>query len=157
MHVKENMVQVETVEFPAGMEVIDQKVELLMRSLDKFNPKLRDECEIEKRDDGSRLVYGPFPSFLILVTLIGQAKSLVHVNADAPNMVGVFNALGSSSISFDGPFAVDSVTGDLITGQDAYAKKEENVLAFAQEILGRRQQAKQEGIVVPDKKIIIAK
>lgn len=130
------------------------KVERLLDLLKEANPKIASECQVEAREDGSRMIYGPFPSFLILVEEIGEPRALIHVNADAPNLVFIFKRL-ANEVTFDGPFAVDGATGNLIVGSPAYAKKEENILMFAQDIINRRQGQK-DGIVVPDKKIIIA-
>lgn len=134
---------------------IDTKVDDVLVMIRKASDALAGQCEVENRPDGSRMIYGPFPSFLILVEEIGVPRSLVHINADAPNLVHVFNVL-SDSVTFDGPFAVDSTTGELIIGPDAYAKKEENILMFAQDILARRQTQKQEGILLPEQKIVLA-
>jgi len=134
---------------------IDHKINQLKESFKKIDPK--EELVVEVNDDGSKLVYGPFPSFLILVTELGPMRALVHVNADAPNLIHIFQHFFSElTIEFDGPFAVDGETGQLIVGPDAYKKKEDNILMFAQDIIQRRRATEQEGIVVPDKKIIIA-
>lgn len=135
--------------------IVEEKVQRLLDTIKGMNEKLHGECEVESRPDGSRMIYGPFPSFLILVEEIGNPRVLIHVNADGPNMVWLFAGL-YGLVTIDGPFAVDSVTGALILGPDAYKKKEENILMFAKDILARRQEQKQEGIVVPDKKIILA-
>jgi len=131
------------------------KTEKILGLLKGASEQLAAQCSVEAREDGSQLIYGPFPSFLILVPEFGDARALVHVNADAPNVVYAFSKLGSE-IVFDAPFAVDSNTGELIVGEAAYAKKEENVLMFAQEILARRQEQKQQGIIVPEKKIVLS-
>lgn len=131
------------------------KVERLLGLIKEASEQLASQCEVEVRADGSRMIYGPFPSFLILVEEIGQPRALIHVNADAPNLVYIFKKL-ADEVAFDGPFAVDGATGNLIIGQDAYKKKEDNILMFAKDILGRRQEQKQEGILVPEKKIILS-
>ena len=134
------------------MAIVDERVEQILGYMDQVNPKLRQECEVENRPDGSRMIYGPFPSFLILVEEIGVPRALVHVNADGPNMARIFQFL--TEVTVDGPFAVDSETGNLILGPEAYKKKEDNILMFADEIVARRK-GQQEGILVPDKKIIL--
>lgn len=134
---------------------IDQKINQLKEAFKKIDPN--EQLVVEDNQDGSKLVYGPFPSFLVLVPEIGPMRALVHVNADAPNLVYIFkHFFGELTIEYDGPFAVDGDTGQLIVGPDAYKKKEDNILMFAQDIIQRRRATEQEGIVVPDKKIIIA-
>lgn len=134
---------------------IDHKINQLKDVFKQIDAK--EELVVEDQGDGSKLVYGPFPSFLVLVTELGPMRALVHVNSDAPNMVMIFQKFFSDlSIEFDGAFAVDGETGQLIVGPDAYKKKEDNILMFAQDIIQRRRAAEQESIVVPDKKIILA-
>lgn len=135
------------------MELVDQKVDQLLGFIAQASQKLRDECEVETRADGSRMIYGPFPSFIILVEEIGAPRALIHVNADAANMAHLFHHV--TEVVIDGAFAVNGETGALIVGPDAYKKKEDNILMFARDIMERRQ-GQQEGILVPDKKIIIA-
>lgn len=119
-----------------------------------------DELTVEFQAEGGALVYGPFPSFILLVEEIGPIRALIHVNADAPNMLYIFNKFSEElEIVFDGPFAVNGETGELIMGNDAYAKKEDNILMFADEIVSRRRGANDPngGLYVPEeKKIIIA-
>jgi hypothetical protein len=134
------------------MEIVDQKIEELFGLICKTIPKMRDECEVENRSDGSRMIFGPFPSFIILVEEIGAPRALIHVNADAPNMSYLFHQL--PDVVIDGAFAVDGSTGDLIMGPEAYKKKEENILMFAKDILERR--GGKQDILVPNSRIIIA-
>ena len=135
--------------------IVDQKVEALKASFRKIDPTK--ELDVED-NGGGKLVYGPFPSFIVLVQELGPMLALVHVNADAPNAVLFFQQFAKDGLElqFDGPFAVDSATGNLILGAESYAKKEENILMFAADIIQRRKASEQEGLVVPDKKIIIA-
>lgn len=140
------------------------KVKALKEIFAKIDPNT--ELQVGDSPTGSgRIVYGPFPSFILLVDGDAPIRALVHVNADAPNLIYMFNAFSSElDLVFDGPFAVDSETGALILGADAYAKKEDNILMFAQEILQRRQSERKAGfvdvmgdLITPEeKKIIIA-
>ena len=58
----------------------------------------------------------------------------------------------------DGAFAVDPNTSQLLLGQDAFEKKEQNILDFARDILEKRQATKQEQLILPEeKKIVIAR
>jgi hypothetical protein len=131
------------------------KLQEIFKTIDPNN-----ELAVEFQAEGGALVYGPFPSFILLVEDIGPIRALVHVNADAPNMLYIFNKFSEAEeleIVYDGPFAVNGETGDLIIGNDAYTKKEENILMFAQDIMQRRQAPKkEEGLYVPEKKIILA-
>jgi hypothetical protein len=134
---------------------IKDKVEAVMGLLESVNPKLRDECTVDYQTVDSALIYGPFPSFLILVDLIGKPRIVVHVNADAPNILYLYKSVSLKlDLVFDGAFAVDGNTGNIILGEEAYKKKEENILMLAQEIVARRA-SNDDGIVVPDKKIIL--
>lgn len=143
-------------------EIVTNKLELVLAAIKDANENIAKECEVEHRQDGSVLIYGPFPSFLILVEPLSDPTALIHVNADAPNLAYLFTKINSYSkqlaVNIDGPFAVDESTGAILMGPSAYAKKEENILMFAQDIMSRRAgQSKQEqGILVPDKKIIVA-
>jgi hypothetical protein len=135
------------------------KVRALKEIFAKIDPNT--ELQVGDSPTGSgRIVYGPFPSFIFLVEEDEKEpiRALVHVNADAPNLIYMFNAFSSElDISFDGPFAVDGDTGALILGPDAYKKKEDNILMFAQQILERRRNERETALIVPDeKKIVIA-
>lgn len=141
------------------------KVKALKEIFAKIDPNT--ELQVGDSPTGSgRIVYGPFPSFIFLVDDGDEPiRALVHVNADAPNLIYMFNAFSSElDLVFDGPFAVDGETGALILGADAYAKKEDNILMFAQQILERRQSERKTGFVdamgdlitSEEKKIIIA-
>lgn len=134
--------------------IVDSRVEQIKAAFAKIDP--HNQLIVEPAGVGGVLVYGPFPSFIILVQEIGAPRALVHVNADGPNMVLIFKALFDVGVEFDGPFAVNGNSGELIIGENAYAKKEDNILMFAQDILQRRHASQQESIVVPDNKIIIA-
>jgi hypothetical protein len=145
---------------------LTSKSSIILDAIEKLNPKLREECQVDIPGDGTEVIYGPFPSFIIQVPTFGDCRVIVHVNADAPNMAWLFAKLALAlegmerktshpELAFDGAFAVEGETGNLIVGPDAYKKKEENILMFAKEIMTRRQEQK-EGILVPDKKIILA-
>ena len=117
------------------------------------------ELHIEDKDDGTKLVYGPFPSFLIHITE-DEERFLIHVNADAPNMVYYMSHVIKyfPNMIHDGAFAVDPNTSQLLLGQDAFEKKEQNILDFARDILEKRQATKQEQLILPEeKKIVIAR
>lgn len=141
--------------------IVDQKVQKLQEIFSKIDPNTK--LDVEDNGDGGKLVYGPFPSFIILVQAIGPMRALVHVNADAPNLLFIFKQFFAElDIEYDGPFAVEGESGQLIMGPDSYKKKEDNILMFAQDILNRRAQEKNhiitnDGIVIPtEKKIVIA-
>jgi hypothetical protein len=139
----------------SDISILDAKVQQLKDAFHSIDPN--QDLVVDDNGNGGKLVYGPFPSFIVLVEEVGPLRALVHVNADAPNMVLCFQKFFKElDIEFDGPFAVDSDTGELIQGQEAYAKKEENILMFAADIIQRRKASEQQGIVVPDKKIILA-
>lgn len=122
------------------------------------------ELTVEDHGDGSCTVVGPFPSFMILVQPDNVARALIHVNADAPNMAMIFSVFLSQGIvvEFDGGFAINGDTGKLLLNQEAYRKKEDNILMFANEIYSRRTREKnvasidREFIMPDEKKIIIA-
>lgn len=108
-------------------------------------------------DDQTCTVQGPFPSFMLLVDEKDQnepIRALIHVNADAPNMTYLFNEFNKElNIEFDGAFAINGDTGQLLFNMDAYRKKEDNILMFADEIKERRG----EKLILPEeKKIILA-
>jgi hypothetical protein len=122
------------------------KVKILKEIFAKIDP--HNELQVEDSPlGGGRMVYGPFPSFILLVEE-DQSKpirALVHVNADAPNLLYIFNAFSSElDILFDGPFAVEGDSGKLILGAEAYTKKDDNVLMFAQQIMERRREERAE-------------
>lgn len=141
-----------------------------VRTLKEIFAKIDPNTELQVGDspmgDGGRLVYGPFPSFIFMVKEGEPIRALVHVNADAPNLIYMFNAFSSElDIVFDGPFAVEGDSGQLILGADAYKKKDDNVLMFAQQILERRREERAEAFnmvdaagnpITEDKKIILA-
>lgn len=145
------------------------KVKTLKEIFAKIDPQNELQVGDSPTGDG-RIVYGPFPSFILLVPEKQEEpiRALVHVNADAPNLLYIFNAFSSElDIVFDGPFAVEGDSGALILGADAYKKKDDNVLMFAQQILERRREertnagagfvdAMGELITNEDKKIILA-
>jgi hypothetical protein len=136
--------------------LVDHKVEQLKAAFQAIDPS--QELTVDDNGAGGKLVYGPFPSFIILVDGVGPMRALVHVNADAPNMILCFQKFFKDlNIEFDGPFAVNGESGELIMGPDAYAKKEENIMMFAADIIQRRKAKEQEGLYVPEeKKIILA-
>lgn len=141
--------------------LVDQKIDKLKEIFAQINAN--EELTVEDNGEGGKLVYGPFPSFIILVEEFGACRALIHVNADAPNMMYIFNKFDQYlDIAFDGPFAVNGETGKLILGPDSYAKKEENILMFAAEIFAKRKEQEglndpNGGLYVPEeKKIIIA-
>lgn len=132
------------------------KIKRLESLLYAIDPSM--ELHVEDKD-GTKLVYGPFPSFLIHITN-DEDRFLIHVNADAPNMVYYMSAILKEfpNMIHDGGFAVDVNTSQLVLGQDAFIKKEENILQFAREILEQRQSTKQEQLILPEeKKIVIAR
>lgn len=130
-----------------------QKVEKIKTIFLDISPK--EELSIE--DDGDdTLIYGPFPSFILLVKEFGPVHAIIHVNADAPNLAYILSRFQDElDIVIDGPFAVNGETGDLIMGPDAYAKKEENILMFARDILAKRQNSTHNQLFVPEEKKII--
>ena len=129
------------------------KIKRLESLLYAIDPSM--DLHIEDKD-GTKLVYGPFPSFLIHIT-DNEERFLIHVNADAPNMVYYMSAIIKEfpDMIHDGAFAVDASTSQLILGQDAFIKKEENILNFAREILEKRQEAKKEQLILPEEKKIV--
>jgi hypothetical protein len=132
------------------------KIKRLESLLYAIDPSM--DLHVEDKD-GTKLVYGPFPSFLIHIT-DNEERFLIHVNADAPNMVYYMSAIIKEfpEMIHDGAFAVDTSTSQLILGQDAFIKKEENILNFAREILEKRQEVKKEQLILPEeKKIVIAR
>lgn len=137
----------------------DNKVKILKQIFAKVDPN--NELQVGDSPLGQgRIVYGPFPSFILLVDddYEQPVRALVHVNADAPNLLYIFNAFSSElDIVFDGPFAVEGDSGALVLGEDAYRKKEDNILMFAQQILEKRRAERQNEVYVPDEpKIILA-
>lgn len=132
-----------------------EKIKEVFRSIDPSQ-----ELYVEDDGEGNSMVYGPFPTFIIFVDrdVNVPIRALVHVNADAPNLVLFFaKFMQELDIILDGPFAVDGETGQLLLGNDAYSKKEENILAFASEIMQKRMAANKpsEGLIVPEEKKII--
>ena len=129
------------------------KIKRLESLLYAIDPSM--DLHVEDKD-GTKLVYGPFPSFLIHIT-DNEERFLIHVNADAPNMVYYMSAIIKEfpDMIHDGAFAVDASTSQLILGQDAFIKKEENILNFAREILEKRQEAKKEQLILPEEKKIV--
>lgn len=136
--------------------IVDQKIEQIKSAFAKIDP--HNQLIVDDNGDGSKLVYGPFPSFIILVQTIGSARALIHVNADAPNMVLIFQELFKVGVEFDGPFAVKDQSGELVLNEAAYSKKEDNILMFAQDILNRRAASdkRQSTLLMPEKKIVLA-
>lgn len=134
------------------------KVAKLQEIFSKIDPN--GLLAVEDKEDGSHMVYGPFPTFIFLVKEDEPIRALVHVNSDAPNLIYMFNAFSSElDIVFDGPFAVEGDTGRLILGAEAYTKKEDNILMFAQDILNRRvdegKLVPQDGLMVPGKELYV--
>jgi hypothetical protein len=135
---------------------MQKTVELLKEIFKNIDPNT--ELGIEEHDKNSCTVYGPFPTFMLLVEGDLPVRALVHVNADAPNMAFIFSEIGKQvRVEFDGAFAIDQDTSRLLMNEDAYLKKEENILMFAEEIKARRSNDQSEPLYVPEqKKIILA-
>jgi hypothetical protein len=71
-------------------------------------------------------------------------------------MTAVMKAI--PGIIHDGAFAVDAETSQLLLGADAYTKKDENILEFAQAIWDRRREEAAKKLYVPgEQKLVIAK
>lgn len=141
---------------------MDPRIDKIKEVFASIDPNT--QLEIETHDDGTWTVVGPFPSFMILVIPDKVLRALVHVNADAPNMAMLFTVFLTQGLimEFDGGFAIDQDKGRLLMNEEAYKKKEENILMFANEIYSRRARAKnvatldQELVVPEEKKIILA-
>ncbi len=130
------------------------KIDVIKEVFKEIDPMA--ELIVEPYEDGSATVYGPFPSFMLHVEEIGPVRALIHVNADAPNMAYIFSKFQEKlSIAHDGAFAIDQSTSKVLFAEDAYEKKESNILMFANEILGRRNKEKAEKLYVPEEKKII--
>lgn len=110
-------------------------------------------------DDKTFTVQGPFPSFMLLVdekSTEEPIRALVHVNADAPNLAYLFVEFAKElNIEFDGAYAINGDTGQMLFNMDAYKKKEDNILMFAEEIKSRRGDTNESGLIVPEEKKII--
>ena len=116
---------------------MNTKVDKLKEIFKKIDPSV--ELGVDDQGDNAYAVVGPFPSFMIMVPLIGPLRALVHVNADAPNMTYIFSEFAKElDIVHDGAFAIDAEQGRLLFNEDAYAKKEDNILHLANEILLNR-------------------
>lgn len=101
-------------------------------------------------------ITGPFPSFMLLVTEEVEVRAVIHVNADATNMVFVFNEFAKElNIEHDGAYAV-TAKQELVFGFEAYQEKERNMVAFAAEIKSRNPDIdkKDKEIYVPEQKSI---
>lgn len=136
-------------------ENMSDKVSKIKEIFKNIDPKA--SLEVVDHGDNTQTVQGPFPSFMLLVDdNEAVIRGLVHVNADAPNMVYVFGefATGGLEIEQDGAFAINGETGQLLFNGEAYTKKEDNILMFAEEIKARRPAKKE--LIVPEKKIILA-
>jgi hypothetical protein len=132
------------------------KIREIFKQLDP-NSKL----EYTFHDDKTCTIQGPFPSFMLMVdekSLDEPIRALIHVNADAPNLTFLFSEFNKElDIEFDGAFAINGETGELLFNMDAYRKKEDNILMFAEEIKERRGNTNESGLIVPEeKKIILA-
>lgn len=144
------------------MSTVEQKVALIKEIFAAIDPVT--VLEVEDHGDGSMTIIGPFPSFMLLVQPEGPVRALVHVNADAPNMAMLFSVFCTApgmNIEFDGPYAINGDTGKLLMYQEAYKKKEDNILMFANEIYARRAKESnavrnaEQGLIVPEEKKII--
>ena len=134
---------------------MQKTVELLKEIFKGIDPNT--ELGIEEHDENSCTVYGPFPTFMLMVETDQPVRALVHVNADAPNMAYIFSEICKKvRVEFDGAFAIDQNNSRLLMNEDAYAKKEDNILMFAEEIKSRRG-SEPEALYVPEeKKIVLA-
>jgi hypothetical protein len=132
------------------------KIDTLKRIFKTIDPNV--ELGVDQQSDTSATVIGPFPSFMILVGQDGPLRAIIHINADAPNMVYIMGEFQKElDVVLDGAFAIDGEKGTLLFNVDAYAKKEDNILMLANDIIQRRQVARQESIIMPeDKKIILS-
>lgn len=132
------------------MNDIDKQVETIKSIFKSIDPSV----VLTVTDlDGEKTVGGPFPSFMLLVTADGPIRALIHVNADATNMVYVFNEFSKElQIEFDGSYAV-SKEGKLLTEFEAFQEKESNMVLFANEILKRRPELAEKKIYVPNQEI----
>lgn len=114
---------------------------------------------VEQLDDDSVTLYGPYPSFMMMLNRNGPARVIIHVNADAPNMVYVMNAFSAEiDLVFDGAFAINTETGQLLFDQEAYDQKSDNIIALAKVALTRKKQEaaeKESKIYVPGSSKII--
>lgn len=138
---------------------IDARITKIREIFAKIDPNSK--LEYTFHDDKTCTVQGPFPSFMLLVDEKDEAepiRALVHVNADAPNLTYLFCEFNKElNIEFDGAFAINGDTGQLLFNMDAYKKKEDNILMFAEEIKERRGNTTESGLIVPEeKKIILA-
>lgn len=130
-------------------DIIDKQIETIKSIFKGIDPSVT----LHITDlEGEKTVSGPFPSFMLLVTGEPSIRALIHVNADATNMVYVFNEFSKElSIEFDGSYAVKD--GQLLTGFEAYQEKERNMVAFAEEIVKRNPQLAEKKIYVPNQSI----
>ena len=147
--------------FSLPVPELDARITKIREIFAKFDPNTR--LELTFHDDKTCTVQGPFPSFMLLVDekdANEPIRALVHVNADAPNLTVLFCEFAKElTIEFDGAYAINGDTGQLLFNLDAYKKKEDNILMFADEIRARRgdEIGTESGLIVPEeKKIILA-
>ena len=120
------------------------KVDKIKEIFNKIDPNA--ELVVEAQGHGAFMVMGPFPSFIFAVEAIGPIRVLIHVNADAANMAYVLSQFEKElEVEYDGAFAIDAESGKLLMNEEAYTKKEDNILMFARNILeGRKSTPKVE-------------
>ena len=116
------------------------------------------DLSVEALDEETYSVCGPYPSFMLLVTEGAPTRALIHVNADAANLVYIFSEFAKKlDIEYDGAFAIVPETGKLLIGYDAFHEKEKNIVAFAEEIKIRRPELNKVGIYIPPSEIYLGK
>lgn len=136
------------------MTLID-KIKRLKEILIAVDPDI--QLKVDAHSDGeTATVFGPFPSFIFLLSEKEDDRFLIHVNADAANMVLYMTYVLRffPAMVHDGAFAINQFDGTMLFGPDAYIKKDDNVLMFAQDILAKRQQERSGKLIVPEEKQI---
>lgn len=142
--------------------MIVEKIKKLKEVLKRIDPSIELDVQTEVHDGSvSAMVFGPFPSFIFLLTdsVTENDRFLIHVNSDAANMVLYMSHVLANfpDMIHDGSFAIDGDTKKILLGQDAYNKKEENILMFARDIMARRRESQESALIMPEeKKIVLA-
>ena len=139
------------------MSTIQEKIKTIQDIFKTIDPSVVLKVEDLSDENVKEFsITGPFPSFMLLVTEEVEVRAVIHVNADATNMVFVFNEFGKElNIEFDGAYAV-TAKQELVFGFEAYKEKESNMVAFAAEIKSRNPDIdkKENEIYVPEQKSI---
>ena len=138
-------------------KTIQEKIQIIKDTFKAIDPSVTlhvEDLSDERHKEFS--ITGPFPSFMLLVNEEEAVRAVIHVNADATNMVFVFNEFSKVlNFEFDGSYAITD-KNVLVLGYEAYQEKEKNMVAFAAEIKRRNPDIdkKENEIYVPSQKPI---